>query len=122
MKILIVDDDEMIREVMTDIFVDFANSILVAENGTKAIELVIQEKPDVVLSDVRMPGGDGIFLAEQINDLSQLPRPKLFLCSGHNDLNNSDLNRLNITHLFDKPFDPDELIKVILSHVPSCIS
>lgn len=71
-KVLIVDDDFLLRnhvKLMLDW--DKAGYVLCgeAENGQQALELIRQKKPDIVLSDVRMPVMDGLALASTIKDL-----------------------------------------------------
>lgn len=109
-KVLIVDDDEYLREAMRDIFNFTGCKIIEAENGTDAFSLVLREKPDLVVSDVRMPGGDGIELAKNIHAMTE-NRPKFIICSGYNDLTAKAATDLGILKMFEKPFDTEELVK-----------
>lgn len=110
--ILVVEDDTDLREVISDMLKSHGATITEAANGKIAFELIKAERFDAVLSDVRMPGGDGISLMEQIN--AHLPvAPKLFICSGFNDLSKEDLSRLHILAVFPKPFDEEEVVAAI---------
>lgn len=66
-KILIVEDEEDLRNMLVDVFRPFY-TVLVAGNGEKAWELIIAELPDLVLTDVLMPGMSGIELCKKIKE------------------------------------------------------
>ncbi len=117
-RLLIVDDDELLREVLVEIFTDSVCDILEASNGQMAFDLIQTKKPHVVISDVRMPNGDGVFLAQKVHELEG-EKPLFFICSGHNDLTTEIIKKFNILHVFEKPFDSIKIIEIIASHVKS---
>lgn len=108
-KILIVDDEELLREVLGDVFRFEDADVSEAENGTMAFEMVKAGKFDAVISDIRMPGGDGIQLARNISELTE-NRPLVFVCSGFSDLKPDQVVEYKIAKVFDKPFNPKELV------------
>ena len=108
-RILLVDDEDFLREVLCEIFNSHGAITRSAENGIIALDLLKSEKFDAVISDIRMPGGDGLSLAENIN--TQLDyQPKIFLCSGFNDIPPEKTNTLDIVEIFTKPFSVDKMI------------
>ncbi|MBX9766836.1 MAG: response regulator [Bdellovibrionales bacterium] len=111
-KFLIVEDDDMLREVIADIFRSEGALVTEASNGVTAFSLVQRNSYDVVFSDVRMPGGDGIGLAKNILGLPGL-KPLLFFCSGFNDLTPEKALELNVLVVFEKPFDRISLIEEV---------
>ena len=115
-KILVVDDDEMIREMIGDIFREENADVTEAENGKLAFSLIEKNQYDVVFSDVRMPGGDGISLAKNISDLSGR-RPLVFVCTGFSDLTPEKAKECSISEIFEKPFDHKEMIQTIYRHL-----
>ena len=58
--ILIVEDDEHQRELYADILMEEGHEALLARDGQEAIEILDQQRPDVVVMDISMPGMDGI--------------------------------------------------------------
>ena len=112
-KFLVVDDDEMLRELISDIFKGENAEVSEASNGKLAFSMIQNSKFDVVFSDVRMPGGDGIELAKNVFEMSA-PKPLMFICSGFNDLTDKQAKDLGILKVFEKPFDHHELITEIL--------
>ena len=111
--ILVVDDDALMREVVAEIFTDRGAQVTEAENGVDAFSLVRSQKFDVVFTDVRMPGGDGITLAKEIHNLTG-HKPLVFVCSGFSDLLPEVQKELGIIRVFNKPFSEDEIANEII--------
>lgn len=111
-RILIVDDDEMLREMLNDVFTLSGAVVEEAENGKRALEKIRNSIYDAVVSDIRMPGGDGIELAANIVTLSSA-KPILFVCSGYNDMSQEMVKKLNIKRVFEKPFDIENMVQTV---------
>ncbi|MDR3626999.1 MAG: sigma-54 dependent transcriptional regulator [Ignavibacteriaceae bacterium] len=67
-KILIIDDDELMRETLISYLANENYSIITAINGSQGIEIIKKEKPDIVFSDIRMPNIDGLELLKTIKE------------------------------------------------------
>jgi len=67
-KILVVDDIKIFYFLIRDILEDMDYSILYAENGPDALKMVEDEKPNLILLDVMMPGMDGYEVCEQLKN------------------------------------------------------
>ncbi len=101
---------EVLRELIT---IKKSNAkIYEADNGKDAFQIVQKEKIQCVISDVRMPKGDGITLAKDLLTLDK-EKPILFICSGQNELDSEKAKELNIKKIFEKPFEMDDIIKEI---------
>jgi DNA-binding NtrC family response regulator len=111
-RILIVDDDEMLREMLNDVFTLSGAIVEEAENGKCALEKIRNSKFDAVVSDIRMPGGDGIELAANVQSLNTT-KPLMFVCSGFNDMSQAMVNKLDIKKVFEKPFDIDNMVRTV---------
>jgi len=83
-KILVVDDEEGIRSLMRMTLELDGHSVLTAEDGSTALEMFKNEKPDVVLLDVRMPDIDGIEVLSRIKAVS--PDTEVIMITGHGDM------------------------------------
>lgn len=112
-KILVVDDEELLREVLSETFELHGAKVDSAESGRAALELVKKNNYDVIITDIRMPDGDGITLLENINKLNK-PIPKLFVCSAYNDLTAEKVKKIGISKVFIKPFDLNDLLKGVV--------
>lgn len=116
-KFLIVDDEAMLREVMVEFFNQEGASVIEAENGTVGFQKLLENKIDIIISDMRMPEGDGLSLLKQINATDLGYDPLIFLYSGHADTLTLDtVKSLGATGYFIKPFSVRELIKVLESY------
>jgi DNA-binding NtrC family response regulator len=80
-SLLIVDDDRLTRETLASAFADKYQTS-VARSGLEALEVLESEKPDVVLSDLRMPDMDGIALLERITQ-REGTQPSVIFITGH---------------------------------------
>lgn len=83
-KLLLVDDEEGIRTVLGISLADRGYSVVTAANGEEAIERFHAEKPAIVLTDIKMPGIDGIELLKRIKALE--PDTEVIMITGHGDL------------------------------------
>ncbi len=83
-KILLVDDEEGIRRVLAISLEDEGYEVLTAENGEEALKVFFEALPRLVLTDIKMPGMDGIELLQRIKALS--PDAEVIMMTGHGDL------------------------------------
>lgn len=113
-KILIVDDEDLIREILSEAFTLYGASVDLAESGYEAVAKIQKTKYDFIITDIRMPNGDGVFLLEKIKEL-EAPHPKLFVCSAHNDLTETKIKDLGISKIFTKPFELGLLLTAVSS-------
>lgn len=103
-KILIVDDEQDLREILSEDFALHGATVLTAENGLVAYDIAMRELPDVILSDVRMPGGDGVELLQRIRAVCKKTPPYVFLLTGFSDLAPDQAAALGCQGLVPKPF------------------
>ena len=68
--VLIVDDNDFNRELVKDILEDEDITVYEAEDGGEALEIALKEKPDIVITDIRMPELSGIDLMKKLNENS----------------------------------------------------
>jgi CheY-like chemotaxis protein len=65
-KVLIVDDDKLVRESIDAMLRGSGHETLEAENGQKGLDTALAQHPDLIIADVRMPELDGITMAEKL--------------------------------------------------------
>lgn len=109
-KILIVDDEENIRNgIARGIpWAEWGFEVIgQAENGEEAVSIIEKEKPQVVLSDIRMPKMDGIELMQYLHE--KKPEVKIIILSGYNDVEYLSMAIKNqVSEYLLKPTDIDE--------------
>ena len=69
-KILVVDDEVVIRESLGDWLDDLGHQVLIADNGVQALEIIEREKPGIVISDLVVLGMDGVELLNRAKEIS----------------------------------------------------
>lgn len=115
MKILIADDEDYTREGLID-GIDWESfgidEILQAANGEEALKIVKWFRPDIVLSDIRMPKLDGIAFAEEL--LRLVPQSKLIFISGYVETEYlKSAIRLSVIDYIEKPIDVEQVRKAL---------
>lgn len=83
-KLLLVDDEEGIRKVLGIALADAGYTVFTAENGTEALDIFRKETPPIVLTDIKMPGMDGIELLQKIKH--ENPDTEVIMITGHGDM------------------------------------
>jgi CheY-like chemotaxis protein len=112
-RILIVEDDELLRECLVEEFEYLGAKIDQAGSGSAAFSLISERTFDVVLTDVRMPGGDGIELLDKVRNLD-FRKPIVAFVSGISDLTDAEAYSRGAAAIFPKPFDLTEIVATVL--------
>lgn len=92
-KILVVDDDLRMREMLYDLLSRKGYKMLTAPGGQEAIEIIRKENPDLVLLDVKMPEIDGIETLKKVRGLGI--KSKIVMLTGKDDVKLENEARLN---------------------------
>ncbi len=107
-KILLVDDEEDIRDVLGMTLSDMGYQLLTAANGKTALETFLEERPPIILTDIKMPLMDGIALLQHIK--RENPEAEVIMITGHGDM---DLAIKSLKHqatdFITKPINMDAL-------------
>jgi PAS domain S-box-containing protein len=107
-QLLLADDEEGIRKVLGIYLADSGFEVLTAENGLQALEIFRKEHPPIVLTDLRMPGLDGIELLRTIK--SERPDTEVVMITGHGDMDLAiESLKLEATDFVTKPINDDVL-------------
>jgi CheY-like chemotaxis protein len=111
--VLVIDDDEDIREALGDVLGDAGYSVRVAASGSEALELLRDlEPPSLILLDLMMPGMDGFaFRAAQVADPRIASIPVLIVSAGGNLA--ADAKRLGATGFIQKPMKLDVILREV---------
>ncbi len=83
-KLLLVDDEEGIRKVLSIALSDSGYTVFTAQNGEEALDIFRRETPPIVLTDIKMPGMDGIELLQTLKQES--PDTEVIMITGHGDM------------------------------------
>jgi len=111
-RILVVDDDESIRELAELILVDAGYSVETASDGAPGLARAIALKPDLVLLDMMMPEVDGLEFLERLPKECPGPLPKVVACSGFEKFETLVYDRGAIAFL-RKPYEASALLETV---------
>ena len=119
-RILIIDDEESIRNVLCSLLEDAGYEVMEAENGRVGIQQCRRTPVDLVITDIIMPEREGL---ETIRELRRLyPGMKIFAMTGARISKQLDVLNIAATfgavRTFDKPFELVEILRAVQEEVP----
>lgn len=111
-SILVVDDDQSLRELLRLHLSNAGYEVRMAEDGIAAGYLVLRQPPDLIISDVHMPNMDGFQFVEALREDPALPRfPVIFLTSHtEGDVRGKELGAVGY---LTKPVRADKLLEMV---------
>jgi two-component system chemotaxis response regulator CheY len=114
-KILVIDDDTIVRETIIHILEDEAYEVVSAEDGARGMVVFRSEQPDLVITDIIMPEQEGIQTIAEMRKAK--PDAKIIAISGGGRIGKADFlsmaRALGAMDVIPKPFDPDELLTIV---------
>jgi DNA-binding response OmpR family regulator len=121
-RILVIDDDEQVRDMLEEMLESSGHEVVVASDGDTAIELQRSSRCDLVIADMFMPGRDGLDTIREIR--AQDPSVKIVALSGGGGFRRFDVlakaPESGATMTMTKPVDMEELVMAVreLTRVP----
>jgi DNA-binding response OmpR family regulator len=113
-RILIIEDDPKIVTGLEIRFRARGYATLVAGDAPSGLTKALQTRPDLILLDVSLPGGDGLRVAQKLRSLPDTRSiPIIFVTASNDQQLRAKAMDLNAAGLFDKPYDADELLAVV---------
>jgi CheY-like chemotaxis protein len=109
-RILVVDDEPDVREFLSTYLEDVGYEIRTARDGVKAMDMVEQEKPDLILLDLMMPEETGTGLYRKLHHRKEFKDIPVIVISG---VAGRDVAVSRSVPVFDKPIDKELLLKAI---------
>ena len=114
--VLVVDDDDLVRKVVTAVLEADDYKVIEAASGAEALEQMKKHKPGLVILDVMMPGIDGVTVLQQMDHGTDV---KVLMLTARDDTETEDASRSAGAHDFlGKPFSSLEL----LDHVKKLVT
>ncbi len=112
-KILVVDDESEIRQLIEEILVDEGYEVATAENGTEARRQLEKTRPDLILLDIWMPDIDGISVLKEWQGKDRMTAPVIMM-SGHGNVETAvEATRLGAYDYLEKPLSLAKLLLTI---------
>jgi two-component system nitrogen regulation response regulator NtrX len=111
-QILVVDDEERIRQSLNGVLKDEGYGVLEAKDGVQALKQIESDPPDAVLLDIWMPGMDGIETLERIK--GQIPNLPVIMISGHANIELAvKATKLGAYDFIEKPLSLEKVLLTV---------
>jgi CheY-like chemotaxis protein len=117
--VLVVDDEAVVREFLTRCLERDGYTVKPAASAAEALELMVAEPAAAVLCDIRMPGQDGLWLAERLR--AHWPRTPVVMATAIDDQQTVARTReLGAVDYINKPIQPAQLLEVVRRAIAAC--
>ena len=111
-KLLLIDDEPDILRVLSISLKADGYDVIAADNGAEGLEAFENEKPEIVLTDIKMPGMDGIQVLKKVKTLN--PDAEVIIITGHGDIENAiEALKYGASDFINKPVR-DEALSIAL--------
>ena len=118
-RILVVDDDPVIRDLLADVLEAEGYDVFQAANGQVAVEIARRSRPHLILMDLMMPVLDGSSAIRILKSADETRRIRIIVMSAVMNLRRFSED-LPADGLLDKPFDLDTLLSDVAQQVTAC--
>ncbi len=113
-RIMIVDDVTSIRQIVSTVFQGVGYQVTEAARGEEALDLAKLKRVHLVITDVEMPGMNGLELIKALRELKTYKTtPILILARDASDVNIKKAETLGASGFIEKPFTPERLLSVV---------
>ena len=111
-KILVVEDEDEVRQLLSDILASEGHEVEVAANGSEGIEIFTKNAFDLVFSDLGMPDMSGWEVAEEIKNINS--EVTVILVTGWNvEIENSEERKDSVDRVIQKPFEVKQVLRTV---------
>jgi len=112
-KILVIEDDARIATALSIRLSNAGYDVATASDGLEGLKRAVEVRPDLIISDIWMPGSVGFLVAERIKAFGLGSIPVIFI-TANKKKNLSRLARdVGAAEFFEKPYDPEELLAAV---------
>lgn len=120
-KILVIEDDEVMREMLRLQLVQAGYDVVLAHDAAVAANAVTRQQPDLVLADINMPYMNGLQLVEAMKSDPATARIPVIFVTGNPDAE-AEAMRIGGVGFLTKPLREDELLALVARHLPHPMS
>jgi len=112
-KILVIDDDAAVRQLVADVLELEGFEVVTAEDGFAGLRAIDATSPDCVVLDVMMPGLDGHAVLQRIRTGTTRHLPVVMLTAAADDNQAWRAWTEGVDYFLSKPFEPEELLRFL---------
>jgi len=112
-KILVIEDDDVARELMGMALLKRGYQVTLAENGVEGYDTALFLKPDLIVTDIRMPAADGIHVVRRVRDTPPLETTPILITTVFGDGSATFSLQLGANAFEPKPLDPQSFLTTV---------
>jgi len=114
-KILVIEDDEVARELMRMALEKIGYQVTTAEDGVQGYDTAIFLRPDLIVTDIRMPAADGIHVVRRVRDTPLLEETPILVITAFGDGHATFSLQQGANAFEPKPLDPQSFLATVES-------
>ncbi len=112
-KILVVEDDDVTRELMRMTLERKGYVVVTAEDGLRGYDAAVSVRPDLIITDVNMPAADGVHMVRRVRNTPDIAEIPVIVTTGYGTGNASLTLSQGATAYEPKPIDPASFLATI---------
>jgi CheY-like chemotaxis protein len=112
-RILVIEDDDFERETMRRTLENSGYEVTVAADGVRGYDTALFVKPDLIVTDIRMPAADGIHVVRRVRDTASLEQTLILVTTAFGDGCATFSLQLGANAFEPKPIDPHSLLVTV---------
>jgi len=112
-KILVIEDDDVSRELMRMALAGRGHEVTVAENGVEGYDTALVVNPDLIVTDIRMPGADGVHVVRRVRDTPSLEETPILVTTAFGSGTATFALQIGASAYEPKPLDPQSFLSTV---------
>ena len=112
-KILVIEDDDVARELMRMALERKGYRVVTAEDGIQGYEAAVRENADLIITDISMPAADGVHLVRRVRDTPEIAGTPILVTTGFGSGHATFSLAQGATAFEPKPIDPDSFLTTV---------
>lgn len=112
-KIVVIEDDEVARELMRMTLARRGYEVSTAEDGLRGYDEILKARPDLIITDISMPAADGVHLVRRVRDTIELAATPILITTGFGTGNATFALTQGADAYEPKPIDPDSFLATV---------
>ena len=119
-RILVIEDDEVSRELMSMALLKRGYQVTLAEDGVRGYDKALFLKPDLIITDISMPGADGIHVVRRVRDTPSLEKTPILITTAFGTGGATFSLQLGANAYEPKPIDPQSFLTTVDRLLADC--
>ena len=112
-KILVIEDDDVMLELMRMTLEQNGYEVAIAEDGVRGYDAALFFKPDLIVTDIRMPGADGIHVVRRVRDTASMETTPILVTTAFGTGSATFSLQVGATAFEPKPINPQSFLSTV---------